>query len=242
VHEKVDGHNVGQHPLISRLLKGIFHDRPPLPRYTSTWNVQTVLNYLEGLGENQSLSLKALSWKLTMLLALTRPSRSADLSQLNLRRKADGVCFYPNVLAKQSRQGSQIAKFSFPANPVLCPVMALKAYEYKTKPIRGDETRLLISFIKPHKAVTSSSVARWLKSVLSAAGIDTAIFSAHSTRGTSSSAAANVGITTNDILKAANWSSESVFQKFYYKPSDDSSYGRAVLSNSATNNTVDMRD
>ena len=248
VHEKVDGHNVGQHPLFSRLLKGIFHDRPPLPRYTCTWNVQTVLNYLEGLGENQSLSLKALSWKLTMLLALTRPSRSADLSQLDLGRKAykpDGVCFYPNELAKQSRQGSQIAKFffpSFPANPVLCPVMALKAYESKTKPIRGDETKLLTSFIKPHKAVTSSSVARWLKSVLSAAGIDTAIFSAHSTRGASSSAAANVGITTSDILKAANWSSESAFQKFYYKPSDDSSYGRAVLSNSATNNTVDMRD
>ena len=32
VHEQVDGHNVGHHPLISRLLKGIFHDRPPLPR------------------------------------------------------------------------------------------------------------------------------------------------------------------------------------------------------------------
>ena len=205
VHEKVDGHSVGQHPLISRLLKGIFHDRPPLPRYTSTWNVQTVLNYLEGLGENQSLSLKALSGKLTMLLALTRPSRSADLSQLDLSRrvhKPDGVCFYPNVLAKQSRQGSQIANFFFPSlpgNPTLCPVMALKVYEDKTRPIRGDETKLLISFIKPHKAVTSSSVARWLKSVLSAAGIDTAIFSAHSTRGASSSAAANIGITTNDI-------------------------------------------
>ena len=157
--------------------------------------------------------------------------------------KPDGVCFYPNVLAKQSRQGSQIANFffpSFPGNPTLCPVMALKVYEDKTRPIRGDETKLLISFIKPHKAVTSSSVARWLKSVLSAAGIDTAIFSAHSSRGASSSAAANVG--TNDILKAANWSAESVFQKFYYKPSDNSSYGRAVLSNSATNNTVDMRD
>ena len=120
--------------------------------------------------------------------------------------------------------------------------MALKAYENKTKPIRGDETKLLISFIKPHRAVTSSSVAHWLKSVLSAAGINTAIFSAHSTGGASSSAAANVGITTNDILKATNWSSESVFQRFYYKPSDNASYGRAILSTSATNKTVDMRD
>ena len=133
MHEKVDGHNVGQHPLISRLLKDIFHDRPPLPRYTRTWNVQTVLNYLESLGENRSFSLKMVSWKLTMLLALTRPSRSADLSRLDLIRrvhKPDGVCFYPNVLAKQSRQGSQTANFffpSFPGNPTLCPVMTLKS-------------------------------------------------------------------------------------------------------------------
>ena len=98
-----------------------------------------------------------------MLLALTRPSRSANLSQLDLSRrvhKPDSVCFYPNVLAKQSRQGSQIVNFFFPGNPTLCPVMALKAYEDKTGPIRGDETKLLISFIKPHKAVTSSFVAR----------------------------------------------------------------------------------
>ena len=87
VHEKVEGHNVGQHPLVTRLLKGIFHDRSPLPRYSGTWNVQNVLNYLERLGENKSLPLKLLSWKLTMLLALTRPSRSADLSNLDLSRR-----------------------------------------------------------------------------------------------------------------------------------------------------------
>ena len=29
---------------------------------------------------------------------------------------------------------------------------------------------------------------------------------------------ANTGITTSDILKAADWSSETVFTKFYYKP------------------------
>ena len=56
------------------------------------------------------------------------------------------------------------------------------------------------------------------------------IFSANSVRGVSSSKAANMGITTNDILKAANWSTESVFQKFNYKPTISASYGRAVLS------------
>ena len=249
VHEKIDGYNIGQHPLVTRLIKGVFHVRPPLPRYTQTWSVQLVLDYLRSLGENKTLSLKHLSWKVAMLLALTRPSRSADLSHLDLSRrvyKPDGVCFYPTSLAKQSRQGSKIACFFFPSLPednLLCPVTTLRAYEERTAPFQGKESRLLLATIRPHQAVSSSSVARWLKSLLEASGIDTSIFNAHSVRGASSSAAATAGVTTADILKAANWNSESVFQRFYYRPADDPSYGRAVLSgHSATNNTVDMGD
>ena len=52
VHERVDGCPVGQHPLVIRLMKGVFNDRPPLPRYTSTWNVQMVLNHFGSLGSN----------------------------------------------------------------------------------------------------------------------------------------------------------------------------------------------
>ena len=48
----------------------------------------------------------------------------------------------------------------------------------------------------------------------------------------------------NDILKSANWSSESVFQRFYHKEVDQAAYGRAVInqnsSKKATNNTVDV--
>ncbi len=79
VHEKVEGYSIGQHPMVTKLLKGVFHDRPPLPRYTSTWNVERVLTYLKKVGTNQELSLKQLTWKTTMLLALTRPSRSHTL-------------------------------------------------------------------------------------------------------------------------------------------------------------------
>jgi len=60
-------------------------------------------------------------------------------------------------------------------------------------------------------------------------GIEVTLFTAHSTRGASSSAA-DSGITTTDILKAVDWSTESVFRKFYYRPSGDLSYGQAVLS------------
>ena len=56
--------------------------------------------------------------------------------------------------------------------------------------------------------------------MLGKAGVNTEIFKAHSVRSASTSAAAAAGITTGDILKAADWSNESVFQRFYHKPTE----------------------
>ena len=47
MHAQVDGVSIGQHPLVSRLMKGAFHARPPLPRYVGTWDVATVLTHLK---------------------------------------------------------------------------------------------------------------------------------------------------------------------------------------------------
>ena len=64
----------------------------------------------------------------------------------------------PTSLAKQSRQGKPIEEFffpSFPSNTTLCPVNTLTVYLDKTESLRGEVTKLFVSFIKPHKAVTS---------------------------------------------------------------------------------------
>ena len=237
VHEKVDGVEIGKHPTITRLLKGAFHERPPLPRYVSTWDVNIVLQYLKGLGPSSDLSLKQLTYKLVMLLALTRPSRSADLSSLSLARRRfspEGVTFLPATLAKQSRQGKPLVEFFFPSfshDEGLCPVQTLRQYESVTFPLRlGVQQELFLAIVKPHKPVSSCTIARWLKCVLNDAGIDVNMFTAHSVRGASSSAAAMAGVTTNDILKAADWSTDSVFRRFYYRPVHSSSFGDAVLS------------
>ena len=111
-----------------QLLKGIFNDRPPLPRCSHTWNIQIVLDYLISLGNICNLSLKQLTWIRTMLLALIRPSRSTDLSHLDIVRKQykpDGAMFLPSALAKQSCQGKVIPGFffrSFTDDMRLCPV------------------------------------------------------------------------------------------------------------------------
>ena len=236
-HDRVDGVSVGQHPTVSRLMAGVANLRPPRPRYTSTWDVNKVLDYIKGKGKNEDLSLKDLTLKTVMLLALTRPSRSADLRSLHinlLRSSPEGIFFLPLGPAKQTKVGKMAQEYFFPKfeeNKLLCPVEAVTSYIVKTTSLRireGKPTNQLL--IASHHPVTSSTIARWLKTMLEQAGIDTTLFKAHSTRGASVSAAALSGLTTNDILQAADWSSDSVFRKFYYKPIHDSAFGKAILS------------
>ena len=96
VHEAVDGVSEGTHLAVTRLLKGAIHKRPPMPRYSSFWEVGTVINNLKSLGNNENLTLRQLTLKTVMLLALTRPSKSADLSKLDIgwrSYQSDGVTF-----------------------------------------------------------------------------------------------------------------------------------------------------
>ena len=129
----------------------------------------------------------------------------------------------------------------------MCPVQTLRAYEARTAefrtPISGlAQTKLFLSWISKHAPVTSSTIARWLRTCLLEAGIDTSVFKAHSVRGAACSTAAWAGVTTSDILKAADRSSEGTFQTFYHRNKDSrGTFGTSVLESAASSNLhVDM--
>ena len=236
---EIDATSVGAHPLVCQLLKGIFHLRPPEPKYSHTWSVSQVLTYIKSLGNNEGLSLKLLSLKLVTLLALTAPDRSSDLAKKDLRFRVyypEGVSFRLPGLSKTSKPGdSPKSSFhaSFEEDKDLCPVSCLKCYETNTKEFRStdiNQNKLFLSYISPHNPVTSSTLARWIKNMLQLAGIDTGIFSAHSIRGASTSEALRQVISITEILGMADWSQESTFSKFYYRPQFNASPGRAILS------------
>ena len=44
-----------------------------------------------------------------------------------------------------------------------------------------EESQFLVSYLKPHKPVSPTTVSRWLGQALAMAGIDTEVFKAHST-------------------------------------------------------------
>ena len=48
---------------------------------------------------------------------------------------------------------------------------ALEHNIIRTEPLRGSELRLFISYIKPNKVVSSSTISRWLKNFLTLSGI-----------------------------------------------------------------------
>ena len=240
VHEHVDGHPIGQHPQISRVLKGVYNLCPPKPRYSGTWKVHTVTTWLDTISSSdKKVSMIDLSVKTALLLALTRPLRSSDLAGLSLaslRYIPEGAVFSADKLAKQSFAGRPIKDFffpSFPDNPNLCPVNTLKVYIERTKVKRGSEKNLFITAVGKHHSATSATIARWIKTGLSKAGVNTSIFKAHSVRSAASSAAADAGVSVTEIMEAADWTSASVFEKFYYRPSRSSTFGHTVISSAS---------
>ena len=58
---------IAEHPLVKRLMTGIFNSRPTLPRYNFTWDTNIVINFLKRL-DYDNLSHKLLSYKVAALL------------------------------------------------------------------------------------------------------------------------------------------------------------------------------
>ena len=60
-------------------------------------------------------------------------------------------------------------------------------------------------------------MARWTKNIMNESGIDTKIFKPHSCRSASTSAATNVGVTIDNVLKQGNWQTIVLFINTFSK-------------------------
>jgi hypothetical protein len=120
----------------------------------------------------------------------------------------DRVIFRLTKLLKHSRPGVHQKPIDLKSYPdqALCVVKCLEVYIPRTAHLRDcDSDTLLISFMKPYHRVSTDTIARWIKTVMRLAGIDTSIFKAHSTRSASTSAATKLGVPLQDIMSSAGW-------------------------------------
>ena len=230
---------VGQLPAVKQLLKGAYNRNPPKPKYSHTWDVNIVLEYIALLGMNEELGLHLLSRKLAMLLALSTLLRVSELNSIvfsSIEFSNFGVSFHLGRTQKAQHSGAlRVIRLPKLNDPILCPVHCLGIYRALTEAVRTPECKdsLFISLIQPYRQVTVSTVSHWIKSILSESGIDPA-FSAHSTRGAAASHAISKGVPVDSILKAGSWASESTFTRFYRRETTSTRLAGAVLTRHAS--------
>ena len=215
---QINGIPVGQHPLIVRLMKGAFHLRPQSPRYAATWPVH----------------------KLVTLTALALACRCSELQTIEVPGilfNEQGVQIVLQGLTKTSNDINpfkQLTIGQLKKDPLLCPVATLKQYLLSTKRLRDTppkEKKLFLSYVKPHKPVTTSTIGCWIVSVLTASGVG-AQFRAHSTRSAPVYQAIRAGIPVDTIYKQ-----QVGVQSLYYQKKaqvEPKNLTKAVLSSEYT--------
>lgn len=81
-HQGFNGASAGCHKLVSMAVKSVFRQRPPLPKYKTTYDITIVLNHLKSLPNNSDLTLKLLSYKALFLLTIVTLSRMSTAARL----------------------------------------------------------------------------------------------------------------------------------------------------------------
>lgn len=235
------GKEFSEGDLVTRFFKGVYRIKPSLPKYSTTWDPNVILDYLCTLYPNEELVLERISKKLVTLLALSTAQRVQTLSLININNikyNTTNIEITIDDLIKTSAPGRRLPRLIIPYFPnkvEICPAKTLLSYVEKTKIYRNAlrTERLILTTKKPIHNASSSTISRWIKTTLFDSGIDTTIFTAHSVRHASTSAANRKGVSIDIIKKTAGWTGDSlVFGRFYNRPlltDDDNAFAEAIL-------------
>jgi len=178
-------------------------------------------NYIKTLGRSEDLDDKTLTQKTVVLLRMATFSRSSDMEQIRFSaiKIFESHALLDFHTKKQQRSSSQsfaqlVKRFE---DKELCPVNTLECYLERTKDWRNKDKddKLFLSLDKHHRAVDSQTIAKWALFFMQKAGIDTTRFKAASIRGAAASKALDHGATVDEVMRMGQWSSFSVFERFY---------------------------
>lgn len=218
--------DLGSDNRVKRFFKGVSFLKPSKPKYALTWDPTPVISYLASLWPHECLSLELLTRKLVTLLILASVQRAQTLSLIkrtNIQFLTDSVIIKVPDRIKTSginRYQPLMVFNNFEDWPALSIPSLLKFYMEKTEDSLSEPPSVLfLTFKKPIRKASSQTISRWIKITLSEGGIDTSVFTTHSTRHAGSSSAFREGINIDIIRKTAGWSqNSSTFAKFYNRP------------------------
>lgn len=222
----IGGIHISQLPALQQFFKGVYNLRPPQPRYTATWSVDKVLDFIrKSWPDNVKISLANLTHKLIMLLLLAQPTRVAEVTYIavpSIKCGPNEASYCYNRPLKNQHSGplkSIVLKTREDAS--ICVVRCLETYLEVTEGFRvspEQREKLMLSVRRPFKPVTPSTLSRWVVQVLTQAGVDTSVYKTHSTRSAVTAAARAQGSSLKQILASAFWRSKSTYRRYYRKP------------------------
>ena len=231
IHDFVDNISIGSHPDIIKAMLAMRIDRPPATKTDETINITPSLDYIINLGDNFLMSIKDLTCKTAFLMALVSACRPSDLHRLdahNCTRSRTAIFFnciapkeYNIAIAHSASTSKSRSKTvyigSYPDEKRLCPYEAISDFLIRTRPWRNsvDQQRALFLITKdPHTPASVDTISNWIKSILRISSPDS---TAKDMRVLSAFFAQNAGAGLETVLALGNWSSNSVYHRFYQR-------------------------
>lgn len=177
------------------------------------------------MSPTKDLSLEQLQLKTILLICMATMWRPrSDVGRLQYRDMISSVRIHARTPKEGQVKSITLGKFD---DEDLCPVQTIYTFITRIAMLRQElpkDHNLFLTYIdsttKVSTSVRPTTVANWAKAAMDEAGIDTKAYQAHSIRAASSTKAAELGHSIEQVKKHANWSLNSnTFEKFYYKPS-----------------------
>ena len=178
MHTGFDGGlSVSDHPIISRLFRSFFLQRPPARRLLPSWSRPKVLQTLSRppFEPLAAASLLNVTIKTRFLVAVASGQRRStihapSLAAGHIRFEPGQVRLIPEAsfIAKNQTTSSGPCEIVLPSIPSIssvtgdklwCPVRALKWYLDRTKTLRNS-TCLFIAMQAPHQAASAVTISR----------------------------------------------------------------------------------
>ncbi|KAI2655953.1 Transposon Tf2-6 polyprotein [Labeo rohita] len=242
-HAPLGGLSMGKDPLVTCFLHGVLRLRPPVRPHVPTWDLAVALEALcrPPFEPIEEISVRFLTIKTALLLALTSLKRVEDLQALSVAPShldfAPGMTkafLYPRAgyVPKVPTATPQLVVLQAFCPPpfrepdqqkhnCMCPVRALDAYVHRAAMWRKSD-QLFVCYSAPKKGhpATKQTRSRWIVDAISTAYESSDLPSplgvkAHSTHAMAASKALMLGVPIQDICNAAGWSTPLTFVRFY---------------------------
>ena len=235
-----------QSTIVSRLRKGLINQTTEPVQKGGAMAPEPLIELFRKWGQNEQLSIEQLRMKAMSLIAFIGMYRPSDLAlptleNIQFKQDLSAVTFcLLGFKNDYNANGAEVTIVSS-ADPILCPVKALKLYLEKIESFRNGERHLFIANKKPYGALSAQRCSKLLQKTAELAGLDPQLFTGRTFRRGGATTAINNNVNPDIVMTMGRWKSPQTFYGHYVRARTEDNYTDKVLgtqlSNSSDNQT-----